>query len=116
RHDGQAAEYYAAIATINTQLQAGTTPGNPRLVQRLDTAQRVLDTLGQNIADLNGLAVQVAEAASQAGFLMNSVQTTYSLSGAVEEDHQKLRGMEESIMQEMAKVDRLLNSVNDSIT
>ena len=116
RHDGHAAEYYAAIATISTQLQAGTTPGNPRLVQRLDTAGRVLDTLGQNIADLNGLAVQIADAASQAAFLMNTVQTTYSLSGAVEEDHQKLTGMEESINQEIARIDRLLNNVNDDIT
>lgn len=116
RHDGQAAEYYAAIATISTQLQAGTTPGNPRLVQRLDTAGRVLDTLGQNIADLNGLAVQIADAASQAAFMMNTVQTTYTLSGAVEEDHQKLTGMEESINQEIARIDRLLNNVNDDIT
>ncbi len=116
RNDGQSAEYYAAIATISTQLQAGTTPGNPRLVQRLSTAQGVLDTLGQNIADLNGLAVQIADAASQAAFLMQSTQTTYSLSGAVEEDHQKLSGLEEKIDEEIAKIDRLLNNVNDDIT
>lgn len=116
RNDGQSAEYYAAIATISTQLQAGTTPGNPRLVQRLETAQGVLDTLGQNIADLNGLALQIADAASQAAFLMQSVQTAYSLSGAVEEDHQKLGGLEEKINEEIAKTDKLLNSVNDDIT
>lgn len=116
RNDGQAAEYYAAIATINTQLQAGTTPGNPRLVQRLETAQGVLDTLAQNIADLNGMAVQIADAASRAAFLMSTIQTTYALSGAVEEDHQKLAGMEQSVNQEIATIDRLLNSVNDSIT
>ncbi len=116
RNDGRSAEYYAAIATISTQLQAGTTPGNPRLVQRLETAESVLDTLGQNIADLNGLALQIADAASQAAFMMQSVQTTYSLSGAVEEDHQKLSGIEEKISEEIARTDKLLNSVNDNIT
>lgn len=116
RNDGRSAEYYAAIATISTQLQAGTTPGNPRLVQRLETAESVLDTLGQNIADLNGLALQIADAASQAAFMMQSVQTTYSLSGAVEEDHQKLSGIEEKTSEEIARTDKLLNSVNDNIT
>lgn len=116
RNDGQSAEYYAAIATISTQLQAGTTPGNPRLVQRLSTAESVLDTLGRNIADLNGLAVQVADAASQAAFLMQATQVTYGLSGAVEEDHQKLAGLENQINEQVAKIDRLLNDVNDDIT
>ncbi len=116
RNDGQSAEYYAAIATISTQLQAGTTPGNPRLVQRLSTAQGVLDTLGQNVADLNGLAVEIANAASMAAFLMEATQATYSVSGAVEEDHQKLAGLEDKINEEVARIDRLLNDVNDDIT
>lgn len=116
RNDGQSAEYYAAIATINTQLQAGTTPGNPRLVQRLHVAQNVLDTLGQNVADLNGLAVEIADTASMASFLMEATQSAYSLSGAVEEDHQRLAGLEDQVDETIAKIDRLLNNVNDDIT
>lgn len=116
QNDGQSAQYYAAIATINTQLQAGTTPGNPRLVQRLNVAENVLDHLGKTVADLNGLAVEIANTASMAAFLMENVQTTYSLSGAVEEDHQRLAGMEDEVRETMAKIDRLLSEVNDDIT
>jgi len=36
------ANYYASVATINTQLQSGTTPGNPRLMERLTAAQDAL--------------------------------------------------------------------------
>ena len=38
------ANYYASVATINTQLQSGTTPGNPRLMERLTAAQDALET------------------------------------------------------------------------
>ena len=37
-----AAQYYSNVATINTQLQSGTTPGNPRLVNRLSDAESQL--------------------------------------------------------------------------
>src|SRR5690606_21122774 len=46
-----AAEYNASVATINTQLQSGTTPGNPRLVERLNVAQNNLDRMSQSVAD-----------------------------------------------------------------
>jgi uncharacterized coiled-coil protein SlyX len=57
RNQAQSAEYYAHTATISTQLQSGTTPGNPRLVNRLSQAQTALDGLSQNVAELNALAV-----------------------------------------------------------
>lgn len=116
RNEAQSADYYAAIATISTQLQSGTTPGNPRLVKRLSTAQGVLDVLSQNVADLNGLAVEVANTATLAAFLTEAARSTYGLSGAVEEDHQKLAGLEDEINATVVDIDRLLNDVNDDIT
>ena len=47
-----AADYFANVATISTQLQSGTTPGNPRLVQKLANAQDSLDQLSNNITHL----------------------------------------------------------------
>ena len=111
-----AAGYYASIATINTQLQSGTTPGNPRLIKQLDTAQSNLDTLSNNVADLNSMAVEIADAASRSSYLLDTVRSTYSLSGAIEEDHVRLAQLEDQVNGSMVGVDRLLNDINDDIT
>lgn len=116
RGQNLAAGYYASIATINTQLQTGTTPGNPRLIAKLDTAQSNLDTLSKNVADLNNLALEISEAASKGSYLLNTTRSTYNLSGAVEEDHVRLAQMEDQVNAAVVSTDRLLNSVNDDIT
>lgn len=112
----QAAEYYASVATISTQLQTGTTPGNPRLVEKLGVARASLEELSAHIAHLNELAVQVSNSASTASFLLESSRAAYSLSGAVEEDHVRLAQMEDAVNNTVVIIDRLLNNVNDDIS
>ena len=112
----QSAEYNASVATINTQLQSGTTPGNPRLVQKLQVAQGNLDRLSQNVADLNAMAVEAANAASMGSFLLEACRSAYGLSGAVEEDHAALSQVEDQVNTTIVTIDRLLNEVNDAIT
>ena len=114
--EGKAAEYYANIATINTQLQSGTTPGNPRLVQKIAAAEHNLEDLSGNVARLNDLAVEAARTASEASFLLESTRAAYSLSGAVEEDHVQLAQLEDSIHGTLVIIERVLNNVNDDIT
>ena len=116
RGQNMAASYYASVATINTQLQTGTTPGNPRLIGKLETAQSGLDTLSNNVAELNALAIEIAEAASKGSYLLDTTRSTYNLSGAIEEDHARLAQMEDQINGSIVTVDRLLNDVNDDIT
>lgn len=116
RSVGQSAEYNASVATINTQLQSGTTPGNPRLVQKLQVAQGNLDRLSQNVADLNAMAVEAANAASMGSFLLEACRSAYGLSGAVEEDHATLSQVEDQVNTTIVTIDRLLNEVNDAIT
>ena len=111
-----AANYYAAVATINTQLQSGTTPGNPRLKSRLVLAEDALDTLSGNVADLNKMAVQIADLASVSTFLQQEARAAYGLSGAVEEDHVRLAQLEDSLTNTSVAIQRLLNNVNDNIT
>jgi outer membrane murein-binding lipoprotein Lpp len=111
-----AAEYNASVATINTQLQAGTTPGNPRLVERLNVAQRNLDRMSESLANLNGMAVDAANAASMGSFLLESVRSAFGVSGAVEEDHAALADLEDQINNTIVTIDRVLNNVNDDIT
>lgn len=112
----KAAEYYANVATISTQLQAGTTPGNPRLVTRMSEAQRSLESLASNVARLNDLSVEIANLASMSSFLLEATRATYSLSGAIEEDHARLAQLEDSVNNTIVVIDRLQNNVNDDIT
>lgn len=111
-----AANYYAAVATINTQLQSGTTPGNPRLKGRLTLAEDALDTLSGNVADLNGIAVDIADLASVSNFLSQQARSAYGLSGSVEEDHVNLAQLEDALSNTSVAIERLLNNVNDNIT
>lgn len=112
----QSAEYYANVATISTQLQSGTTPGNPRLIKRLSVARNSLESLAANVSGLNDLAVEISNAASLSGFLQESVRATYSLSGAVEEDHARLAQLEDTVNNNVVAIERLQNAVNDDIT
>ncbi len=116
KNENKASEYYAAIATINTQLQSGTTPGNPRLLKKVNTAQANLDNLSGSVTQLNRLAVSAAGIASEASFLLESTRATYSLSGAIEEDHVKLTKLEDSTNNTLVIIERILNNVNDDIT
>jgi hypothetical protein len=111
-----AANYYAAVATINTQLQSGTTPGNPRLKARLALAEDALDILSGNVSDFNQMAVQVAGLASNVNVLQQEARAAYGLSGSVEEDHIQLAQLEDSLANTAVAIQRLLNNVNDNIT
>ncbi|MAQ70942.1 MAG: hypothetical protein CL565_01990 [Alphaproteobacteria bacterium] len=118
QRDGQvaAAAYYANIGTINTQLQSGTTPGNPRLVDQLSQARGNLERLGQHLADYNAIAVDVAALASEAAYLLESTRSAYSVSGAVEEDHARLADIEDSLTNILVNIDRMQNLVSDDVS
>ena len=115
-NEGKAAEYYAAVATINTQLQTGTTPGNPRLLERFERAETNLEVLGSTVTDLNQVAIDASKVATEASYLFDSARATYGLSGAVEEDHILLANLEDQINGTIVMVERLLTTVNDDIS
>ncbi len=115
-NEQRSADYYANIATINTQLQNGTTPGNPRLINRLNTAEGHLEQLGASVSSLNALAVDASNAATEASFLLDSTRAAYGIAGAVEEDHVQLAEVEDSINNTIIVIERVLSSVNDDIT
>ena len=116
QNESKASEYYAAVATVNTQLQSGTTPGNPRLVKRLSDAEASLDNLGSTVIHLNQIAADTAQTASEAAFLLEETRAAYNLSGAIEEDHVDLAQLEDAINNTVVVIERVLNNVNDDIT
>lgn len=115
-NEEKAGEYFAAVATVNTQLQSGTTPGNPRLVSKLNTAEQSLEDLSSSIDDFNGVAVDSSKVASEAQFLLEEARAAYNIAGAVEEDHVKLAQTEDMINNTVVMIERVLNTVNDDLT
>lgn len=113
--DGLASEYYSLVAAIETELQSGTTAGNPVLTDRWNKAQEKLDMIEEASARLNELATDISNEASKAAYLQDSVRSTYSLSGAVEDDHKKLQRLEDAVNQNIVAINRLLTSTSDEI-
>lgn len=115
KSDAEAAEYYALVAGINTELQAGSTPGNPVLVERWDAAQNTLNRLSESAGYLNELSTDVAGESGRAMYLQEAVRATYGLSGAVKEDHRRLRETEDNVNQAIVALHRLMTSVSDEM-
>ncbi|WP_143006268.1 hypothetical protein [Limimonas halophila] len=111
-----ARRYHGLVADIQAQLQTGTTPGNPRLVKKWNQAQAELERVDQVVKRMNELSNQVSSTSALAGFLLQSISSSYGLSGAVEADHAHLRALEDSANQTMVLVDRLLNELSKDVS
>ncbi len=107
--------YNAAKANITTHLQVGTTRGNPELVRQWNTSQNALDSLTGNINSVNAIGTQVADVSSRAHYILSTIQATYNVSGAVDEDHRQLGVLEDETNQTIVLIDRLLKQISDDI-
>ncbi len=108
--------YHTTVGSMSAKLQSGTTPGNPTMVQQFNSAQAQLDVVSSQITKLNSLSTTVAASASQAAYLQESIQATYSLSGAVDEDHRQLGALSLDLSRTAALVDSLQNAVSQDIS
>ena len=107
--------YHGIVAAMSAKLQAGTTPGNPVLVKQWNEAQQQLEKIEGNISKMNGLSNDSGSEATVAGYLLDSVRATYTLSGAVDEDHVQLRSLEDEVNRTVIFIDRLLNELSNDI-
>lgn len=110
-----ASRYYFLVSEMSAQLQSGTTPGNPYMVEKWSQAQDRLNALSENAGKLHELGTDIASDATMSTFLLEGIRAAYRLSGAVEEDHQQLMGLEDQVNQAIVQADRLLSDVNDEI-
>jgi hypothetical protein len=108
--------YHTTVGAMSAKLQAGTTPGNPTMVQQFNSAQSDLDQLGSQLTRLNSLSTTVAGSASQVAYLQETIQATYTLSGAVDEDHRQLNVLALDLSRTSAVIDRLQNEVTSDIS
>jgi len=108
-------DYVSLVAGMTVRLQAGTTPGNPRLVGQWDQAQRELEDLSKELINLNSLANDIDNDASLAAFIGNAIEATYGISGAVEEEHEELKRIEDELSYLVNRIGRLVTQANDDI-
>lgn len=111
----QAADYYAVVAAIQSRLQAGSTPGNPRLVNSWNIAQDRLDRLSEDVDALGDLSQRVAAQGNMVSYLLEAVRASFGLSGALEDDHARLEVLEDDVTSTTVAINRLLNEVTDDV-
>jgi phage gpG-like protein len=107
--------YHGTMAAINTRLQIGTTKGNPILINQWNEAQSDLEKIAADVSEMNSLANTVAGDAGEVGFLLESVQSAFELSGAIEEDHRQLTVLEDETSRTSVLANRLLNQLTNDI-
>ncbi len=110
-----ASDYQTAKAHITTRLQVGTTRGNPELVSEWNVAQSALDQVSSNINALNALGSDITNDSSSAHFVLNQINATFDVSGAVDEDHRQLSVLEDQTNQTIVLIDRLLGAVSSDV-
>ncbi|WP_026987665.1 hypothetical protein [Fodinicurvata fenggangensis] len=110
-----AQSYHALKSDINAKLQVGTTPGNPRLVSQWNQAQSELGQVDQSIQQMNSLSSEVSSTASETGYLLDSIRSTFGLSGAVDADHAQLTVLEDAANQTAVLVDRLDSELTEDL-
>ena len=108
-------DYHETKGAITSRLQRGTTPGNPELVTQWNSAQAELDAISADINTMSGLSTEIATNASTANYLLEATQATFSLSGAIEEDHRQLRILQDETRQTTVLIERLLTELRDDI-
>jgi len=116
KQEAEASDYYNLVAAISAALQTGTTNGNPILIDRWNAAQDKLNGLSQTNSLLNNLAVDLAYHASKAAFILDSVKAAFELSGAIDEDHEKLTNIEDGVNQNITGSNRLIMRVSAELT
>jgi len=107
--------YLTAKATITTHLQLGTTRGNPELVAQWNSAQSALDALTANVNSVNELGMEIANQSSSLHAVLNTIDATFNVAGAVDADHQQLSLLRDEADQVNVIVDSLLTGIPDTV-
>lgn len=109
-------QYHGTVAAISARLQFGTTPGNPILVNQWNEAQNELSEVSGDVTAMNQLSLDVAGAASEAAFLLDSARAAYNLSGGIDEDRRHIETLEDHVNRLSVTIDRLLTELSGDIS
>ena len=110
-----AMQYQKVIGAIEAKLQVGTTPGNPQMYALLQNAQNSIQIMSSNTNALNRLSARVTSDAAMTTYLLDSIQSAFGVSGAVDEDHRQLRILENETNQTAILFNSLSAELNNDI-
>lgn len=111
-----ASQYHKTVGAIEAKLQVGTTPGNPQMYALLQSAQNNVQQMNVNSNALQQLSARVTSDASVVNNLLDSIRATFSISGAVDEDHRQLIILQNETNQTAILINSLLNEVNSDVS
>ena len=92
-------DYRNAVSQINSKLQLGTTPGNPELMDEWKDARAKLEKVNNIAFDIKRLVADVESDQSMVDYMVGSIQASYKIRGATEDDHKQLKTIEEEAKQ-----------------
>ncbi|MFI3242344.1 MAG: hypothetical protein R3Y43_07240 [Alphaproteobacteria bacterium] len=106
------ANYHSTLAAIESKLQVGTTPGNPEVYAMLNTIQNNIQLMDSNSIALEQVTRRITADADLTSSLLDSIRSTYVVSGAVDEDHRQLRVLENEAAQTSILIQSTLAEIN----
>jgi hypothetical protein len=110
-----AVTYHSSVAAVEARLQAGTTPGNPILLRQWDEAQANLDQMNSSVSRLNTLSTEVSADGSMVGYLLGSVKAAFELNGAIDEDHDNLKVLQDVVSQQVVGIERMKTEISQDL-
>ena len=114
--DEQTSVYQGLSSAIRSRLQIGTTPGNPILVGQWNDAQRALEDIQNNVNNLQIVNNRVTADAALIEHLSNAIDSSFFISGAIDEDHNQLKVLKDDVQRTAVLYDRLMNELESKIS
>jgi hypothetical protein len=114
--DEQTSVYQGLSSAIRSRLQIGTTPGNPILVGQWNDAQRALEDIQNNVNNLQIVNNRVTADAALITHLQNAINSSFFISGAIDEDHNQLKVLNDDVQRTQVLYSRLMDELEDKIT
>ncbi len=108
-------QYNDSISQIETKLQIGTTPGNPNMYLALQQAQSKVQSMSVMANTLDTLSAKIANNKASAKYLLDSINSAFGISGAVDADHVNLRNLQGQTEQVLVGISNLGKEVNKNI-
>jgi len=114
--DEQTSIYQGLSSAIRSRLQIGTTPGNPILVGQWNDAQRALEDMQNNVNNLQIVNNRVTADAALITHLKNAIDSSFFISGAIDEDHNQLKVLNDDVQRTSVLYARLMDELEQKIS
>ncbi len=114
--DEQTSVYQGLSSAIRSRLQIGTTPGNPVLVGQWNDAQRALEDIQNNVNNLQIVNNRVTADAALIVHLKNAIDSSFFISGAIDEDHNQLKVLRDDVQRTSVLYERLMTELDEKIS